>query len=149
MVLHSVSTWLTLNVYLLHFLQIHIHNHLYLRSLPGDLVGTPDLIYAKQNSVFPTKNECPSVSGIPSILVARVKILELMPDFSFSDVPHQTNHVLSALPSKHIPVHELRDRSMELNIKYRNWLALKGCEQNQKIHDKLWDNICSILSLKS
>ena len=30
---------------------------------------------------------------------------------------------------------------MELNIKYRNWSALKDYEQNQKIHDKLWDNI--------
>ena len=60
-----------------------------------------------------------------------------MPDSSFSEVPHQINRVLSALFSKHIPVHELRDRSMELNIKYRNWSALKDYEQNQMIHDKL------------
>ena len=60
MVLHSVSTWLTLNVYLLHFLQIHIRNHLYLRSLLEDLVGTPDLMYVKQDSWYsPQKLNAP------------------------------------------------------------------------------------------
>lgn len=55
-----------------------------------------------------------------------------MSDSSFSDDPHQIHHqTLSALPSKHIQAHELRDRSMELNIKYRNGSAFKHYEQNQ------------------
>ena len=78
MLLHTVSTWLPLNVYLLPFPQIHAHSHLYPHISTRRSNGHLRFDRAEaERLVFPTKTEFSSVSGNSNILVAQVKILKL------------------------------------------------------------------------
>lgn len=139
MVLNSVTTWLTLNSSCLVPKSIFkvscrlISN----RHLRFNVAKTELL-------VFSTKTEFSSVSRNSNILFARVKFLEscLTPLFLMLYIKSIAKPRQLSLPSKHVHVHELRERSIKLNIKYRNWSTLKQTKHTE--HKGQMENVKTI-----
>lgn len=82
---------------------------------------------AKTVHLVSKNTEFSSVSRNSNILFARVKFLEscLTPLFLMLHIKFIAKPCQLSLPSKHPHIHKLREKSIKLNIKYRNLSTLK------------------------